>query len=116
MTDDNVLSLPEPGVVLDLDAAERPASEIKPPFVVKVGGRKITFKDPAEIDWKDLAAVNIPPDIFAFALDREDRKHIRETDLEGWRFNLLFKGYYEHYDMEEKVNQAKRQAALHGLG
>lgn len=112
---DNVTNLPEPGVILDLDAYERPAEEIKPPFKVKVGGKYVTFKDPAEIDWKDLAAVQIPSDLFSVSLDREDRRHIRETPMESFRFNRLMQAYYEHYDFEEKIREAKRQAALTGV-
>lgn len=116
MSDDsNVTHLPEPGVILDLDAYERPESEIKPPFIVKVGGKKITFKDPADLDWKDLAAVTIPPDLFSVALDSEDRKHIRATPMEGFRFNRLMEAYYDHYDLEDKIRAAKRQAALTGI-
>lgn len=114
MTDDNVSKLPEPGVVLDLDSLQRPAKDVKEPFKVKVGGKVITFADPAEIDWRDLAAVQIPPDLFRVALSREDREHISQQSLEGWRFNELMKGYYTHYDFEEKVADAKRQAALMG--
>lgn len=115
MTDDtNVRNLPRPGVVLDLDAYERPADEVKPPFIVTVGGRDVTFKDPGTIDWKDLAAVQIPSDLFSVSLDAEDRRHVRETPMEAFRFNKLMQAYYEHYDFEEKVRQAKRQAALTG--
>lgn len=112
---DNVTRLPEPGVVLDLDALERPSEDIKPPFVVKVGGKNITFKDPAEIDWKDLAAVNIPSDLFSVSLERDDRRHIREQPMSGWKFNELMRAYYEHYDFEEKIRDAKRQATLTGI-
>jgi hypothetical protein len=112
MTDDNVTHLPEPGVVLDLDAEQRPAKDVKPPFIVKVGGRKVTFKDPGEIDWKDLAGVQIPADLFSVALERDDRNHIRDTPMESWRFAKLMESYYNHYDFDEKIRQAKRQAAF----
>lgn len=115
MTDDNVRTLPEPGVVLDLDALTRPEKDIKAPFKVKVAGKVITFKDPAEIDWRDLASVSIPADLFRVALSREDRNHLSDQEMEGWRFNELMKGYYEHYDFEDKVAEAKRQAALMGV-
>lgn len=115
MTNNNVTSLPSPGVILDLDAYERPAEDIKPPFVVRVGGKEVTFKDPAEIDWKDLAAVSIPSDLFSVSMTPEDRRHVRETPMEGFRFNKLMQSYYEHYDFEEKIREAKRQAAVTGV-
>ena len=89
MTDENVTHLPEPGVVLDLDAWERPASEIKPPFKTKVGGKVVSFKDPAEIDWRDLASVQIPSDLFSVSLSTVDRAHMREQPLAGGAFNHL---------------------------
>lgn len=109
---DNVSHLPEPGVVLDLDALQRPEKDVKPPFIVKVGGQKVTFKDPAEIDWKDLADVQIPADLFSVACSREDRVHIRDTPMEGWRFNQLMESYYTHYDFEQKIRDAKRRASF----
>ena len=106
----NVTNLPEPGVVLDLDAYERPEEEIKPPFVVKVADRKITFSDPADIDWQDLASIEIPTDLFSVAMNREDRKFFREQPMPGHKFNHLMKAYYDYYDFEEKIRLAKRQA------
>lgn len=109
MTDDNVTRLPEPGVVLDLDAWERPASEKKPPFTTKVAGKVISFVDPADIDWRDLASIRIPSDLFSVSLSSEDRAHIREQPMSGAKFNHLMKTYYEYYDFEDKIRQAQRQ-------
>lgn len=111
----NVTNLPEPGVVLDLDALERPEKDVKPPFVVKIADRKITFTDPGEIDWQDLAAVDVPADLFAVALSREDRQFFREQRIPGWKFNELMRSYYVHYDFEEKIKAAKRQAQFGSL-
>lgn len=111
---DNVHTLPEPGVVLDLDLLERPAKDVKPPFIVKVADHKLTFADPGEIDWKDLAAIEVPADLFSVALNREDRQFLREQPMAGWKFNELMKAYYTHYDFEEKIRDAKRQAAFGG--
>lgn len=110
----NVTNLPEPGVVLDLDTLERPEKDVKPPFIVKVGGKKVTFTDPGEIDWQDLAAIDAPVDLFSVALSREDREHFRETRIPGWKFNELMESYYTHYDFEEKIRDAKRRAQFSG--
>lgn len=114
MTDDNVTHLPEPGVVLDLDAEEREAKDIRPPFVTKVGGRNVTFLDPADIDWRDLATVRIPADLINVALQAEDLTHLRSLSLPAWKFNRLLERYYEHYDLEEKLRNARRQAQFNG--
>lgn len=107
-----VVKMPDPSVILDLDAEERPEEEIKPPFVVNVGGRKISFEDPANIEWRALASVNIPGDLIRISLSKEDREHLRELALPAWKFNKLMKGYYDHYGLEDKIAEAKRQEAL----
>lgn len=112
---DNISRLPEPGVILDLDTAERDPKEIKPPFVVKVADRNITFADPSDIDWRDLAAINAPGELLRVSLTREDFDHLREAALPTWKFGRLMKSYYEHYDMEEKIREAKRQQQFAGL-
>lgn len=111
---DNVTHLPEPGVILDLDAATRDPKEIKPPFVVNVEGQKVTLSDPTEIDWRDLAAVEIPADLLRVAMSREDRLYLQGLALPAWKFNRLMDAYYTHYDLEEKIRNAKRQAAFGG--
>ena len=111
---DNVTRLPEPGVVLDLDLETRPDKDIKPPFVVNVEGRKLTLQDPTEIDWRDLAAVEIPADLLRVAMSREDRNYLQGLALPAWKFNRLMEAYYNHYDLEDKIRNAKRQAQFGG--
>lgn len=108
----NVVNLPEPGVILDLDIAERDPKDVKPPFVANVEGKKITLQDPTEIDWRDLAAVEIPADLLRVAMSREDRNYLQGLALPAWKFNRLMEAYYVHYDLEEKIRNAKRQAAF----
>lgn len=111
---DNVSRLPEPGVILDLDLETRPAKDVKPPFVVNVEGQKVTLADPSEIDWRDLAVVEQPGDLLRVAMTREDRQYLQSLSLPGWKFNRLMEAYYAHYDLEEKIQNAKRQAAFGG--
>lgn len=112
---DNVTRLPEPGVILDLDTVERPEKDVRPPFVVTVEGRKVTMQDPAEIDWRDLASVEIPADLLRVAMSTEDRVFLVERSLPAWKFNRLMEAYYTHYDLEDKIREAKRQAQFAGL-
>lgn len=107
---DNVTRLPEPGVILDLDLEERPEKDIKPPFVVNIEGRRVTFADPTEVDWRDLAAVEIPADLLRVAMTRDDRQYLQGLALPTWKFNRLMEAYYSHYDLEDKIRNARRQA------
>ncbi len=111
---DNVSRLPEPGVILDLDLETRPAKDVKPPFVVNVEGQKVTLADPSEIDWRDLAVVEQPADHLRVAMTRQNRHNLQGLSLPGWKFNRLMEAYYAHYDLEEKIQNAKRQAAFGG--
>lgn len=111
----DVTPLPVAGVVLDLDAVERPTEDIKDPYTVKVGDRVITFIDPASADWRDLLYINSPADLFNVALSEDDAAYIRGRAMEGWRFNVLMKGYYEYYGLEDKIREAQRQAKLSGV-
>lgn len=114
MSDDNVSQLPKPGVILNLDTLKRPEKDIKAPFVVVLADKEITFTDPAEVDWQDLAGIEVPADLFSVALSRDDRNFFREQRMEAWKFNELMEAYYTHYDFEEKIRSAKRRANLGG--
>lgn len=114
MSDNNVTQLPEPGVILNLDTLQRPEKDVKPPFIVVLAGRRITFTDPAEIDWQDLAGIDVPADLFSVALTRDDRNFFREQRMAGWKFNELMQSYYTHYDFEDKIRDAKRRANFSG--
>ena len=105
-----VSKLPEPGVILDLDVEER--DDAKEPFVAKVAGRNITLQDPSDIDWRDLAEIEIPADLLRVAMSREDRQHLQSTPMPSWKFNRLMESYYTHYDLDEKIRNAKRQASF----
>lgn len=109
---DNVRTLPTPGVVLDLDLEERPEKDIKPPFVIRAGGRDITFKDPGEIDWRILASIDTPADLVRSSLEPADKEFLVSLSLPGWKFNRLMESYYQHYDMEGKIEEAKARAKL----
>lgn len=110
-----VSHLPEPGVILDLDLEERPDGERKPPFVVKVGQRSVTFKDPLDIDWRDLASVDIPADLLRVSLDSDDLEHLKGLELETWRFNKLMKSYYDYFGLEEQIQNARRRKQFSGF-
>lgn len=112
-TPDNIapaIPLPDRSVSIDLDTLERPSQDVKPPFKVKINGKTITFTDPAEVDWQDLASVEQPADIFRICLSKPDRDVIADAGLPGWKVNALFESFSEHYDFEERVAKARRRS------
>jgi hypothetical protein len=105
-----VIPLPDRSVAIDLDNLTRDEKEVKPPFVVAIKGRKITFTDPAEVDWQDLAVVEGPADIFRICLSKEDRVFFADQEIPGWKLNALFDAFNSHYDFDERVAKARRRA------
>lgn len=112
---DNVTPLPDRSIVLDLDIEERDPKEVKPPFVVRIGGRDLTFADPADLDWEDLASVDVPSDLFRVSLSREDRNFLYDQKLPTWKFSKLLDAYSTHYDIDTKLEEARRQQGRRGI-
>lgn len=112
--DNNVSTLPK-NLALDLDAEQRPEKEVKPPFTVQINGREITMTDPAELDWRDLILMESPTEFLRLSLADEDRKFLLEQSIPGWKFNRLMEAYYNHFDLDQKVREARRQQALAGV-
>lgn len=102
-------SLPSTPIDFDLDAAERPAKDIKPPFVVKLGGRPVTMKDPGELDWQDLAVIQQPTDFLEFSVDEDDRDHVLNQEMPGWKLNALMERYMQHFGLDARLRQAERE-------
>jgi hypothetical protein len=106
----NVSRLPgDVNISLDLDAVERPAEDVKPPFVVQVGGKAVTMTDPAEFDWEDLLDIQNPQDFLRYCLNDEDREHFRNTSFPGWKLNVLMESYMKHYDLDKRMRQAQEE-------
>lgn len=94
-------------VTFDLDAAERPEEEIIEPFVTRVDGRAITMVDPGEFDWQDLLDIQSPQDFLRYCLADDDREHLNNVSMPGWKLNLLMDRYMKHYRLNDKVKQAE---------
>lgn len=110
MTD--VSTLPQ-NISLDLDVATR--DDEKPPFRVVVSERTIEMKDPAELDWRDLILLDSPTEFIRLALSKDDREFLYAQDLPGWKFNKLMEAYYGHFDLEEKLHEARRNQRLQSV-
>lgn len=113
-TPDNVRALPG-NISFDLDNVQRDPKDIKPIFTVTVAGREITMTDPQELDWKDLLLLESPMDFLQYTLGSADKAFLLKQDIEGWRFGKLMEAYYAHYDLDEKMRQARRQQQLSGI-
>ena len=101
--------LPQNNIVLDLDAVERPAEDIVPPFVVNVAGRLITMSDPEEFDWQDLLNIQTPQDFLRYCVSADDRDYLRDLKMPGWKFGALMKGYQRHYKIDAKLEEYDRE-------
>lgn len=84
-------------IALNLDEIER--KNVKDPFVVVIGGKEITFLDPEDMDWEDLAALDSPGDFVDMCTTDEDREHIYDQKLPAFKFKKLWESYQQHYDL-----------------
>jgi hypothetical protein len=114
MTDDNVTQLPV-HIDLDLDTAERDPDSVKEPLKINVGGKVITMSDPEDLSWQDIVLLESPTDLLRLTMSPEDRRHFANQKLKAWQFSKLMKSFEEHYDLDEKLREAKRQQAIAGL-
>lgn len=92
----------QPAVTLDLDNVDR--EQVYQPFVVTVEGRTITMNDPSNIDWKDLLDIEEPAQFLRYAVSEEDRAHLRQAKIPGWKFKLLMESYTRHYGLDIRGN------------
>jgi hypothetical protein len=111
---DQISSLPT-NLAIDLDAAERPADEVKPPFTAKVGEKIITMIDPSDLDWRDLLAMQDPREFIRLTMSADDREHLSKTPIPGWKFGRLMEAFYLHYDLEELAEKARRESTLRSV-
>lgn len=112
MNDSNVTSLPEQGLVIDLDTIER--KDAKPPFKAKILDRVITMLDPQDLDWRDLLEMKDPREFLRLTVSPEDRDWLARQAIPGWKFGQLMEAFYRHYDLEELAAQARREGTLRG--
>lgn len=115
MSDDsNVAPFVKP-VDFDLDAAQRPADQVKSTFVARIGGREVSFADPETLDWKDLLDIEEPVGFLRYSVSEDDRIHILGQEMPAWKLGALMEAYQAHYGFEDKIAEARRKARLQGL-
>lgn len=110
-------------VHLDLDALERESVRDLPkakkdPYFVVAGGKRITFRDPVELNYTVLATLEQTPGRFfkAAIADPDEYKHFVEwandrgdtgtQGLNGFKLRALTKGYRDYYGLDELGNVA----------
>ena len=94
---------------LDLDDYQRPPEEVIPTFTVKLGGRPVSFTGPEDMEWQDLLEIDEPNGFLRHALTPEDRKHVYSLNLKGFQFAKLMEAYQEHYQVKERMAEARRR-------
>lgn len=112
MSDESNVSQLPGNIVFNLDEVERPAEDIKPPFVFAFKGRELRMEDPAELDWRDLLLMDDPTQFIKLALAKDDRKWLYDQGFESWRFGKLIEAYSNHFDLEGQMRKARQQARL----
>jgi hypothetical protein len=112
VTDDSNLSHLPVDVDFDLDAYERPAEEIIPDYRVKVGGKVLVMSSPDDINWLDLIEITDPIMFLRHSLSREDLNHLLAQKMPGHLFGKFMEGYYTHFKIQERMEEAQRANKL----
>jgi hypothetical protein len=100
----------------DLDSWEPDPAELKEPLRIKVGGRVVQFNDPRDRPWTDLVNLQNPAQFIRVCTNTEDRDHIYEQGFSSRKLDALMKKFMKHFEIEEAVAEAQRQAQIRGLG
>lgn len=98
-----VADSPDP-VSLNLDTYE--SEDPTTPFVVVVGGKRLTFNDPMEISWQELVELNDPEEFARLCLNEKDREHFLEYPLSGRKMNVLMTRFREHFGLTRNPGEA----------
>lgn len=85
-------------IALNLDTEER--EESYTPFRFVIGGRPITMKDPADMDWKFLKRLDDEDDLIVEAMGEDDAAFFQEQPLPAWKMRKLSLDYQAHYGIE----------------
>lgn len=90
----------------NLDTVER--GETFRPFRPVVNGKVVTMTDPADLDFMDLLDIEHPVLFLRYCVSDEDREHIKNANLPGWKFNKLIEAYQKHYGLAKGQGVAGR--------
>lgn len=96
--------------VFDLDAVENERKD-EQKFIAKVNGRQITFINPKDANWLDLADLSDDPAEFVALCveDDADSAFLMSEDIPAWRMDKLIEAFMRHYGMN--VRRGNRNAS-----
>lgn len=99
------MAIDKQNIAVNLATAEK--ENPKEPFVVALpGGETITFSDPANLEWQELAVLENPIQFVRLTLSDEDRRKLREAKLRGWQFNKIMTEFNLHFGLGDLGNAA----------
>lgn len=104
-TTKKVTALPE-RVSINLDSLER---EDRPEeFSAVVGGKRLVFADPKEVDYRLLMEFEANPNLFfSEALSEEDKEHWDSQErIPAWKLEALVAAYRDHFGLGAPGNDA----------
>lgn len=83
-------------IAVNLDVLEK--EKVYDPFVVALpGGETITFNDPRDLEWHELASLEDPVQFVRVCLSEEDKDKLRNCKLAGWQFNKIMESFNRHF-------------------
>ncbi len=90
-------------IAVNLATAEK--ERVYEPFVVALpGGETVTFNDPRDLEWQDLAALEDPIQFVRLCLSEEDKAKLRKERLAGWQFNKIMTEFNIHFGIGTSGN------------
>lgn len=91
-------------VALDLDSLER--ENAPEPFVVKLGGRRISMIDVRDLDWQLAASLspNRPYQFFEAVVPEDEQEHFLSQQLPLWKIERMAQQYRDHYGLGDEGN------------
>lgn len=92
-------------VHLNLDTEERKGY---PPYHFVVGGNRLTFKDPTELDWQTLEGLTTIDALAEYCMSDEDRKLFYGTPMAAYKLPILFDDVQRHFELGEYAKKIRR--------
>lgn len=89
-------------VAFNLDTFER--ENAPEPFVIVLGGRRIEFADPQDLDWQDLMEIDDPDELTEKCLSAEDKVYFYSQKIEAFKLRELLERFRDHYGLGSPGN------------
>lgn len=87
---------PQQRIAFNVKTAEKERTD--EPFVVALeDGSTVTFNDPRDLDWQDVATLENPIDFVRLVVSDEDKVKLRKAKIPAWIFNQMISEFQIHY-------------------